>query len=102
MLLLIIVTKENDWTQVKAGVASRACAEGNNHDCFVVENPNRYSTLIDEVTSDQEITRSTQTESRKENHPKMKKSSKRDEATTDQETVIVVGDSMTEDDCEGQ
>ena len=92
----LIVTKDNDWTRVKAGVASRACAEGNNRDCFVVENPNRYSTLIDEATSEQETTRSTQTESRKENHPRMKKSSERkpDEATTDQETVIVVGDSM--------
>ncbi len=92
----LIVTKDNDWTRVKAGVASTACAEGNNRDCFVVENPNRYSTLIDEATSDQETTRSTQTESRKENHPRMKKSSERkpDEATADQETVIVVGDSM--------
>ena len=93
----LIVIKDNDWTRVKAVVASTACSEGNNRDCFVVENPNRYSTLIDEATSDQETTRSTQTEiSRKENHPRMKKSSERkpDETTTDQETVILVGDSM--------
>ncbi|CAB4038441.1 Scavenger receptor cysteine-rich type 1 M130, partial [Paramuricea clavata] len=88
--------KENDWTRVKEGAASRARAEGNDRDCFVVENPNRYSILNDEATSDQETTRSAQTESMKENHPRKKKSGERkpDDPTTDHETVIVVGDSM--------
>ncbi|CAB4033616.1 Scavenger receptor cysteine-rich type 1 M130 [Paramuricea clavata] len=91
-----IVIKENDWTRVKEGAASRARAEGNDRDCFVVENPNRYSILNDEATSDQETTRSAQTESMKENHPRKKKSGERkpDDPTTDHETVIVVGDSM--------
>ena len=48
----LTVNKQNDWTKVKGlkdGAASTVRANSNGHDCYVVENSNRYTILNDEV-----------------------------------------------------
>ena len=48
----LTVNKQNDWTKVKGlkdGAASTVRANSNDHDCYVVENSNRYTILNDEV-----------------------------------------------------
>lgn len=92
------VNKQNDWTTVKGpkdGVASTVRADSNDHDCYVVENSNRYTTLNDEVCGNN-------SNSKNKDHPDASECNRDTSSITSKiqkrkkkkKTVVIAGDSM--------